>query len=122
MNLKENYALTNNFLKEKKLTDPILQSIVFMGFMYGLSKEEICVCVFPDEGQPLSYMHCDYMRRALENGAALDEVKKVRDMTPEEAKVHRPSVVFVDEINRIDRVTNYEKHGQLFDKARLDEE
>ena len=44
------------------------------------------------------------------------------DMTPEEAKVHRPSVVFVDEINRIDRVTNYEKHGQLFDKARLDEE
>lgn len=88
MNLKENYALTNNFLKEKKLTDPILQSIVFMGFMYGLSKEEICVCVFPDEGQPLSYMHCDYMRRALENGAALDEVKKVRDMTPEEAKAY----------------------------------
>ena len=44
------------------------------------------------------------------------------DMTPEEAKVHRPSVVFVDEINRIDRVTNDEKHGQLFDKARLDEE
>ena len=44
------------------------------------------------------------------------------DMTPEEAKAHRPSVVFVDEINRIDRVTNYEKHGQLFDKARLDEE
>ena len=37
------------------------------------------------------------------------------DMTPEEAKVHRPSVVFVDEINRIDRVTNYEKHGQLSD-------
>ena len=44
------------------------------------------------------------------------------DMTPEEAKTHKPSVVFVDEINRIDRVTNYEKHGQLFDKARLDEE
>ena len=44
------------------------------------------------------------------------------DMTPEEAKTHRPSVVFVDEINRIDRVTNYEKHDQLFDKARLDEE
>ena len=44
------------------------------------------------------------------------------DMTPEEAKTHKPSVVFVDEINRIDRVTNYEKHGQLFDKASLDEE
>ena len=42
------------------------------------------------------------------------------DLTPEEAKEHKPSVVFVDEINRIDRVTCYEKHGQLFDKARLD--
>lgn len=44
------------------------------------------------------------------------------DMTPEEAREHKPSVVFVDEINRISRVTCYEKHGQLFDKARLDED
>lgn len=44
------------------------------------------------------------------------------DMTPEEAKAHRPNVVFVDDINRISRVTSYEKHGQLFDLARLDEE
>lgn len=44
------------------------------------------------------------------------------DMTPEEAKTHRPNVVFVDDINRISRVTSYEKHGQLFDLARLDEE
>ena len=44
------------------------------------------------------------------------------DMTPEEAKESKPNVVFVDEINRISRVTNYEKHGQLFDKTRLDEE
>lgn len=44
------------------------------------------------------------------------------DMTPEEAKSHRPSVVFVDEINRISRVSTYEKHGQLFDQARLDKE
>ncbi len=35
------------------------------------------------------------------------------DMTPEEAKTHRPKVVFVDERNRIDRVSEYEKHGQL---------
>ena len=35
------------------------------------------------------------------------------DMTPEEAKSHKPKVVFVDEKNRIKRVTNYEKHGQL---------
>ena len=35
------------------------------------------------------------------------------DMTPEEAKEHRPKVVFVDEENHISRVSNYEKHGQL---------
>ena len=38
------------------------------------------------------------------------------DMTPEEAKNHKPKVVFVDEKNRIRRVTNYEKHGQLSDE------
>lgn len=36
-------------------------------------------------------------------------------MTPEEAKSHRPSVVFVDEKNRVERVTSYEKHGRLED-------
>ena len=30
-------------------------------------------------------------------------------MTPEEAKEHKPDVVFVDEENRIVRVTNYER-------------
>ncbi len=35
------------------------------------------------------------------------------DMTPEEAKNHKPKVVFVDDKNQIERVTNYEKHGQL---------
>ena len=34
-------------------------------------------------------------------------------MAPEEAKDHKPKVVFVDEENHISRVTNYEKHGQL---------
>lgn len=34
-------------------------------------------------------------------------------MNEEEAKEHKPKVVFVDEENRISRVTNYEKHGQL---------
>lgn len=33
----------------------------------------------------------------------------------EEAKEHRPKVVFVDEKNKISRVTNYEKHGLLKD-------
>ena len=35
------------------------------------------------------------------------------DMTPEEAKNHKPKVIFVDGENHIARVTNYEKHGQL---------
>lgn len=35
------------------------------------------------------------------------------DMTPEEAKNHKPKVVFVDETNAIERISYYEKHGQL---------
>lgn len=35
------------------------------------------------------------------------------DMTPEEAKNHKPSVLFVDENNAIVRKANYEKHGRL---------
>lgn len=35
------------------------------------------------------------------------------DMTPDEAAVQRPKVVFVDEKNMPVRVTNYEKHGRL---------
>ena len=35
------------------------------------------------------------------------------EVTPEEAKGHKPKVVFVDEKNQIKRVSNYEKHGQL---------
>lgn len=34
-------------------------------------------------------------------------------MTPEEADAFRPKVVFVDDHNRISRVTAYEKHGQI---------
>jgi aspartate 1-decarboxylase len=33
----------------------------------------------------------------------------------QEAKEHKPSVVFVDEENQISRITNYEKHGLLRD-------
>ena len=36
-------------------------------------------------------------------------------MTPEEIKDNKPKVVFVDDDNKITRVTNYEKHGKLFD-------
>ncbi|MDP0488863.1 MAG: aspartate 1-decarboxylase [Fusobacterium sp. JB021] len=34
-------------------------------------------------------------------------------MSVEEAKAVKPKVVFVDEENKIKRVTRYEKHGQL---------
>lgn len=37
------------------------------------------------------------------------------EMTPEEARAHRPSVVFVDEQNAVKRITSYEKHGRLCD-------
>lgn len=36
-------------------------------------------------------------------------------MPPEEAKAHKPKVVFVDENNTPVRITNYEKHGMLED-------
>ena len=35
------------------------------------------------------------------------------DVTPEEAKEMRPTVLFVDEKNQITRKTNYEKHGEI---------
>lgn len=35
----------------------------------------------------------------------------------EEAREHKPQVVFVDDSNKISRVTNYEKHGLLKDMA-----
>ena len=35
------------------------------------------------------------------------------DITPEEAKSHKPKVVFVDEENKIKRLATYEKHGEL---------
>lgn len=34
-------------------------------------------------------------------------------MTPEEAKAHKPNVVFVDDNNKIRTVSKYEKHGLL---------
>lgn len=34
----------------------------------------------------------------------------------DEAKNHSPKVVFVDENNKISRITSYEKHGKLIDE------
>ena len=35
------------------------------------------------------------------------------DVDEEEAKTHKPKVVFVDNENKISRVSNYEKHGEI---------
>ena len=35
------------------------------------------------------------------------------NMTPEEAKSHKPTVIFVDDNNAITKKANYEKHGLL---------
>jgi aspartate 1-decarboxylase len=37
-------------------------------------------------------------------------------MTPEEAKCHKPTVLFVDDKNKISRRASYEKHGLLTDQ------
>lgn len=34
-------------------------------------------------------------------------------VTPEEAQTHKPTVVFVDEDNKIKQISAYEKHGQI---------
>lgn len=55
------------------------------------------------------------------NGAAARQVQigdhiiimAYADMTPEEAKTHRPYVVFTDEKNRAAKISRYEKHGEL---------
>lgn len=55
------------------------------------------------------------------NGAAARQVQigdhiiimAYADMTPEEAKAHRPYVVFTDEKNRAEKISRYEKHGEL---------
>ena len=68
-------------------------------------------------GEPNSGMICL-------NGAAARQVSVgdhviimcYAQMTPEEAKEHKPSVVFVDDKNQIAQVSNYEKHGELSPK------
>lgn len=37
------------------------------------------------------------------------------EMTPKETEEHKPKVVFVDDNNKITRLTSYEKHGRLED-------
>lgn len=68
-------------------------------------------------GEPNSGMICL-------NGAAARQVSVgdhiiimcYAQMSPEEAKEHKPSVVFVNDKNEIAQVSNYEKHGELSPK------
>ena len=68
-------------------------------------------------GEPNSGMICL-------NGAAARQVAvgdhiimmSYAQMTPEEAKSHKPRVVFVDENNKAIKVSNYEKYGKLTDE------
>ena len=43
-------------------------------------------------------------------------------MPAEEAKNHKPNVVFVDEENQVELITHYEKHGKLSGKALLEQD
>ena len=36
-------------------------------------------------------------------------------MSADEAAAHSPKVVFVDDANRVSKITRYEKHGRLCD-------
>ncbi len=68
-------------------------------------------------GEPNSGMICL-------NGAAARQVAvgdhviimSYAQMTPEEAKGHKPQVVFVDDENKIQEVSRYEKYGVLSPK------
>lgn len=68
-------------------------------------------------GEPESGMICL-------NGAAARQVAvgdhiiimSYAQMTPEEAKEHKPNVVFVNEENKIREVSQYEKYGELSPK------
>lgn len=68
-------------------------------------------------GEPNSGMICL-------NGAAARQVMvgdhviimAYAQMTPEEAKEHKPNVVFVDDENQIREVSRYEKYGELSPK------
>ena len=50
--------------------------------------------------------------RMVQTGAKLI-LMAYAQVTPEEASELRPTVLFVDEKNKVTKVTNYEKHGEI---------
>ena len=71
-------------------------------------------------GEPGSGMIClnGAAARCVSEGDRII-IMSYADVTPEEAKTHKPKVVFVDDYNLISRVTHYEKCGALYDDERL---
>ena len=67
-------------------------------------------------GEAVSGMIClnGAAARCVQNGDKIIPMCYCQ-MTPEEAAVNPPKVVFVDEENKISRVSRYEKHGRLED-------
>ena len=67
-------------------------------------------------GEPGSGMIC--LKGAAARCVSVNDkiiIMSYAQMTPEEAKTHKPNVVFVDDANKIVRKTTYEKHGRLED-------
>lgn len=71
-------------------------------------------------GEPGSGMIClnGAAARCVSEGDRII-IMSYADLTPEEAKTHKPKVVFVDDNNAVCRVTHYEKCGALYDDERL---
>ena len=71
-------------------------------------------------GEPGSGMIClnGAAARCVSEGDRII-IMSYADVTPEEAKTHKPKVVFVDDDNHISRVTHSEKCGALYDDERL---
>ena len=67
-------------------------------------------------GEPGSGMICLYgaAARCVSQGDKII-IMCYAEMTPKEAEEHKPKVVFVDDNNKITRLTSYEKHGRLED-------
>ncbi len=68
-------------------------------------------------GEPGSGMIClngAAARQALAGDHII--IMAYAQMTPEEAKNFQPQVVFVDQENKISRITTYEKHGELSER------
>lgn len=65
-------------------------------------------------GEPDSGMIC--LNGAAARQVAIGDhviIMSYAQMTPEEAKEHKPHVVFVDDENRVRQVSCYEKYGEL---------